>query len=71
MDELIQDALTRNPDRLCNETLAALPEWVARPRYDRSALKAIRKWRFKPKKQNGRAVSRRATQIIEFSLSDR
>lgn len=39
--------------------------------FDRSALKAIRKWRFKPKMLNGKAVSRRAIQLIEFSLAKR
>jgi protein TonB len=45
----------------------------ARPRrlFDRSALRAIRKWRFKPKISGGKAVARRATQIIEFNLASR
>lgn len=43
----------------------------ARPRriFDRSALKAIRKWRFKPMLSNGEAVPRRATQVFEFKLA--
>lgn len=33
-------AIDEKPVRLSNESLATLPEWVARPNYDRSALKA-------------------------------
>lgn len=45
----------------------------ARPRrtFNRSALMAIRKWQFKPKHTNGKAVSRKASQIIEFNLANR
>ncbi|MBK1720752.1 energy transducer TonB [Thiocystis violacea] len=45
----------------------------SRPRkvFDRAALKAIRQWRFTPKTVDGRPVSRRATQVIEFSLANR
>ena len=44
----------------------------SRPRriFDRSALKAIRKWRFKPRVADGEAVSRRATQVFEFKLAE-
>ena len=43
----------------------------ARPRrvFNRAALRAIRKWRFKPKIKGGKPVARRATQIIEFNLA--
>lgn len=43
----------------------------SRPRrtFDRSALQSIRKWRFKPKQMNGKAVERKASQVIEFKLA--
>jgi protein TonB len=42
----------------------------AKPRrvFNREAIRAIRKWRFKPKVVNGKSVSRQATQVIEFKL---
>lgn len=45
----------------------------ARPRrvFNRSALAAIRKWQFKPKHSNGKPVSRKASQVIEFNLANR
>jgi protein TonB len=45
----------------------------ARPRrtFNRSALTAIRKWQFKPKLSDGKPVSRRASQVIEFNLANR
>lgn len=45
----------------------------AKPRrvFDRSALQAIRKWRFKPKTVGGRPVRTNATQLIEFNLASR
>lgn len=45
----------------------------SRPRriFNRSALTAIRKWRFKPKLVNGKPVPRQATQVIEFKLAAR
>jgi protein TonB len=54
-----------------NVTDAAVVD--ARPRrlFDRAALRAIRKWRFKPKIKSGKAVARRATQVIEFNLAKR
>ena len=36
--------------------------------FDTSALRAIKKWKFKPKVVNGIAVSQDGTQIIEFKL---
>jgi len=36
--------------------------------FNREALRAILKWKFKPRVVDGAAVSRRATQTIEFSL---
>ncbi|HUO82366.1 MAG TPA: energy transducer TonB [Gammaproteobacteria bacterium] len=44
--------------------LAAEPRRV----FEQSAVNAIRKWRFKPRVVDGRAVERRATQRIEFVL---
>ncbi len=43
----------------------------ARPRrlFNRAALRAIRKWRFKPRINGGKPVATRATQIIEFTLT--
>jgi protein TonB len=38
--------------------------------FNREAIRAILKWKFKPRVQDGVAVERRATQIIDFSLSD-
>ena len=45
----------------------------SRPRrlFNRSAVAAIRKWRFKPKVVDGAPVSTRATQVIEFKLAGR
>lgn len=45
----------------------------ARPRriFNRSALTAIRKWQFKPKLADGKPVSRKASQVIEFNLARR
>jgi len=36
--------------------------------FDREAVRAILKWKFKPRVVDGVAVDRRATQIIEFTL---
>jgi protein TonB len=45
----------------------------SRPRriFDRSAIKAIRKWRFRPMVVDGKAMSRQATQLIEFKLTQK
>jgi TonB family protein len=45
----------------------------ARPRriFNRSALTAIRKWQFKPRLADGKPVSRKASQVIEFNLARR
>jgi protein TonB len=37
--------------------------------FDRAAKRAILKWKFKPKVVDGKPVSRRAVQVIEFKLS--
>ncbi len=43
----------------------------SRPRrtFDRSAVQSIRKWRFRPRVVNGKAVQRKASQVIEFKLA--
>jgi protein TonB len=38
--------------------------------FNREAIRAILKWKFKPRVVEGVAVERRATQIIEFNLDD-
>jgi protein TonB len=45
----------------------------SRPRrlFNRSAVAAIRKWKFRPKVIDGSPVSTRATQVIEFNLAGR
>lgn len=45
----------------------------SRPRriFNDSALKAIKKWQFKPRVIDGRPVQTRATQVIEFKLARR
>ncbi|MEM1091718.1 MAG: energy transducer TonB [Pseudomonadota bacterium] len=38
--------------------------------FDREAIRAILKWKFKPRVIDGTAVARRATQTLEFKLAD-
>lgn len=38
--------------------------------FNREAIRAILKWKFKPRVVNGVAVERRATQVIDFTLDD-
>jgi protein TonB len=38
--------------------------------FNREAIRAIVKWKFKPRVVEGVAVERRATQIIDFTLDD-
>jgi protein TonB len=38
--------------------------------FNREAIRAILKWKFKPRVIDGVAVERRATQVIDFSLDD-
>ncbi|QKK01701.1 MAG: energy transducer TonB [Pseudomonadota bacterium] len=38
--------------------------------FDREAIRAILRWKFKPRVIDGQPVQRRATQVIEFSLED-
>ena len=37
--------------------------------FDSSAIRAILRWKFKPRIVDGRAVKRRATQVIEFKIN--
>jgi len=39
--------------------------------FNREAIRAILKWKFKPRVIDGTAVARRATQIIDFSLHEK
>lgn len=39
--------------------------------FDRNAIRAIYKWKFKPRIVNGKPVARRATQRLEFSITER
>ena len=38
--------------------------------FNREAIRAILKWKFKPRVVEGIAVERRATQVIDFTLED-
>jgi protein TonB len=38
--------------------------------FNREAIRAIMKWKFKPRVVDGVAVERRATQVIDFTLDD-
>ena len=38
--------------------------------FNREAIRAILKWKFKPRVIDGVAVERRATQVIDFTLDD-
>ena len=38
--------------------------------FNREAIRAILKWKFKPRVVDGVAVERRATQIIDFNLDE-
>jgi protein TonB len=48
---------------------AVVVESKPRRVFDSSAITAIRKWRFKPMVVDGKAVPRRATQVIDFKLA--
>jgi protein TonB len=38
--------------------------------FDRSAVRAIERWRFRPRVVDGRAVNRQATLVLEFKLDN-
>jgi len=46
--------------------LSASPDKI----FNRSAMRAILRWKFKPRFVDGRAVSRRGRQVIEFQLEE-
>lgn len=56
------------------ETGSVIDPVVVRSRpprvFDREAIRAIQRWKFKPRVVNGQPVARRATQVIEFKLAD-
>jgi protein TonB len=56
---ITKDGRVRDP-----KVVKATPEGV----FENAALKAILKWKFKPKQVNGQAIERIATQEIEFKL---
>lgn len=57
---ITQDGSVSNP-----QVIEAKPSRT----FDRAAINAIRKWKFKPKLVDGKAMSRKAEQVIEFKLS--
>lgn len=61
----IEFTITAQGEVIDPKVVASQPRRI----FDRAALKAIRKWRFKPKTVDGVAVPRRATQVVEFSLA--
>jgi protein TonB len=38
--------------------------------FDRNAVRAVQRWKYRPRYENGRAVERRGAQVIEFRLDD-
>jgi len=38
--------------------------------FDRNVIRAVLKWKFKPRIINGVAVERKAIQMLEFTLND-
>jgi protein TonB len=46
--------------------LGAVPAQI----FNRSAMRAILRWKFKPRFVDGRAVSRRGRQVIEYKLEE-
>ena len=38
--------------------------------FDRSAMRAVLRWKFRPRIVAGEAVSRQAVQIIDFTLAE-
>jgi protein TonB len=57
---ITKDGRVRDP-----QVIKATPENV----FDKAALKAILKWKFKAKMVGGEPVERQATQEIEFKLA--
>lgn len=46
------------------EVLESEPEGI----FDKAAINAIKRWKFKAKMENGKALKQRASQVIEFNL---
>lgn len=61
-------SVTINPDGTVSD--AKVVESDPPRMFDRSALKAIKRWKFRPKVVNGKPVSQKAKQTIEFKLDD-
>jgi protein TonB len=38
--------------------------------FDRAAIQAVLRWKFKPRYVDGQAITRRASQIIDFQLEE-
>jgi protein TonB len=62
---IVSFTITKNGQVFNPVIVSAKPENV----FDKAALKAILKWKFKPKVVNGQPVERQATQEIEFKLA--
>jgi len=60
----VEFTITRDGSVVDPAVVQAAPPSV----FDRAALQAIRRWKFRPKFVEGRAVQRRAVQNIRFSL---
>lgn len=62
----VQVEFTINEDGRVSDAVVV----AAEPRrvFDRSAIQAILRWKFKPRFVDGRPISRRASQIVDFQL---
>jgi protein TonB len=61
----IEFTITAQGEVVDPKVIASKPRRI----FDRAAFKAIKQWRFKPKMVDGKAVPRRAVQVIEFKLA--
>ena len=52
------------PPRATREVIESDPPGV----FDKAAIRAVSRWRFKPRMVNGRAVPGKATQVVDFKL---
>jgi protein TonB len=62
----VEFTITRDGSVINPAIVQAAPPFV----FDQAALRAIRRWKFRPKFIEGRAVQRRAVQNIRFSLNN-